>query len=92
MDKNRELELKYFARQYDKFHNIHPDCARMQRNAEKARQIEKAAETASTALYPWIMENVTKGKTFEQMRVPCGRVQFYRARSRFFNELDTLHN
>ena len=90
MDENRYCELKYLARQYDSFHRILPDQARMQRNAHKAAQIEAAARAASEDLYPWIMEAVTKGKAFEQMQVPCGRVQFYRARTRFFEMLNML--
>lgn len=90
MDENRYCELKYLARQYDSLHRILPDQARMQRNAHKVAQIEAAARAASDDLYPWVMEAVTKGKTFEQMQVPCGRSQFHKVRELFFKTLDTL--
>lgn len=87
---NRYKELKYLARQYDSFHAILPDSAKMRRNAEKAAKIEAAAQAASGDLYPWIMENVTKGKSFEKLNPPCGSGLFFKARRQFFEKLDAL--
>lgn len=56
--------------------------------ARRIRDIEQAANAADPSLSKYILSNVTRGVRFEEMPVPCGINQFYRARRRFFWELD----
>lgn len=56
--------------------------------AWKIAAIEQAAAAADPALCRYVLANVTRGQRYEDMPVPCGRNQFYRARQRFFVELD----
>lgn len=90
IDENRYNELKHYARQYTSFRKLRTDAETMRKNAHKAQQIEAAAHAASPELYPWIMENVTTGRSFAQLKPPCGSAQFFRARYRFFIELNAL--
>lgn len=46
--------------------------------------IEQTAIEAAGNLYPWILEAVTKGKSWEDIAPPCGINQFYVTRRRFF--------
>ena len=46
--------------------------------------IEQTAIEASGELYPWILQAVTAGLSWEYLRPPCGINQFYETRRRFF--------
>lgn len=58
------------------------------REARRIEAIEQAAVAADPELFRYILASVTRGISYERMSVPCGRRQFYDARSRFFWELD----
>ena len=86
MARERYFELLYFSRQYLKI---------KQRGsgdplAWRVPVIEEAARAAQEDLFPYLLENVTTGRTFEQMNPPCGRGTFFEARKRYFVELDRL--
>ena len=55
--------------------------------AATVREIEKAAVDADPRLYAYILANVTREATFEDLRPPCGRRQFFEARRRFYKNL-----
>ena len=55
--------------------------------ADNVREIERAAAEADPHLYPYILANVTQKATFEDMKPPCGRRQFFEARRRFYYNL-----
>lgn len=77
------MELKYICLQYAR--------DRQSGNAQKLKRaaaIEAAAEAADNALAPFILRNVTERRRYEEMPVPSGINQFFRARRRFFVELD----
>ena len=115
IDKNRYLELKYIARQYDAMIREEAKLRRgevdrpeggnqawrkpdptgnaamlvaMKSNMPRIRAIEEAARAAGAEIYSWLMRCVTRGETYEQLGPPCGQAQFYRARRRFYIELD----
>lgn len=46
--------------------------------------IEQTALEADSAIYQWLMKNVTEGIPYEWLNVPTGRRQFYEARRYFF--------
>lgn len=56
--------------------------------AEKIRAIEEAARTAAPGLYVEMLKCVTRGESYEKLKPPCGRGQFYAMRRQFFVELD----
>lgn len=56
--------------------------------AWKIAAIEQAAVCAAPGFSKQLLANVTRGRTWEELSPPCGRNQFYAARSRFFDELD----
>lgn len=58
--------------------------------ARRIGAIEQAARVADPSLSKYILSNVTRDVRYEEMPVPCGINQFYRARRRFFWELDQL--
>lgn len=58
--------------------------------ARRICAIEQAARVADPSLSKYILSNVTRDVRYEEMPVPCGINQFYRARRRFFWELDQL--
>ena len=60
--------------------------------ADDVREIEQAAAEADTQLYPFIMANVTQKATFEDLRPPCGRRQFFEARRKFYYNLAYITN
>lgn len=84
ISRNRYLELLYFSRQYAEYR-------RRSELAGYAEQIEAAAREAGEGLAPYILRNVTDGERYEYLAAPCGINQFYRARQRYFIELDRLH-
>lgn len=88
ISKNRYGELKYIAKQYDELQSLNKTPS--EGDIRKIQAIEVAAQAADSALFEWILQCVTAGKTFEQLNPPCGRVQFFRARTRFFIELNRL--
>lgn len=56
--------------------------------AWKIAAIEQAAAAADAGLCRHILDNVARGRTFEDMGPPCARNTFFAARARFFAELD----
>lgn len=56
--------------------------------AWKIAAIEQSAAAADPALCEYVLQNVTRGRRYEELDAPCGRNQFFRARRRFFEELD----
>lgn len=54
----------------------------------RVEAIESAAKAADRVLARYILRSVTEGKRFEFLCPPCGEKQFYRARMRFYIELD----
>lgn len=60
----------------------------MKSNAHKIKAIEESVQAAGPEIYTWLLRNVTRGETYEQLHPPCGRAQFYAAHRRFFAELD----
>lgn len=54
----------------------------------RAVLIDEAARAACEDLALYVLENTARGVTWERMRAPCCRNTFFRARSRFFGELD----
>ena len=82
----RYQELLYFSRQYLEIKQI----GDADRRAWRVPVIEKAARAAREDLFPYLLENVTTGRTYEQLNPPCGRNQFFDARKRYFVELDRL--
>ena len=119
ISKNRFLELKYIAMQYDAMVKAEKALRRgevdrqgsgnqtwrqsdptgnaaigiaMRSNAHRIRAIEEAVTAAGPGIYTWLLRNVTRGETYEKLGPPCGRVQFYAARRRFYMELDTRLN
>lgn len=49
--------------------------------------IEQAAVEADPHIYQYIIKNVTEGTSYEYLRAPCGRKQFYEKRRIFFKIL-----
>lgn len=54
---------------------------------EELAVIVQAAIGASAELYPFILDNVTRGVRFGLLRAPCGKNQFSAARARFYVNL-----
>ncbi len=57
--------------------------------------VKKAAHEANEILSPWLIESVTKGKSFDRIeydirlgQIPFGRTEFYGYRRRFYHLLD----
>lgn len=115
IDRNRYLELKYIARQYDsmvkaeaKLRNGEIDRKEggnrawrqsdptgnaavriaMASKADRIRAIEESAKAAGEGIVRELMLHVTRGIQYDKLNPPCGRAQFYRARRRFYIELD----
>lgn len=88
ISKNRYGELKYIAKQYDELRSL--GKVPSEGDMRKIQAIEAAARATDLDLCEWILQSVTAGKAFEQLNPPCGRVQFFRARTRFFIELNRL--
>lgn len=68
-----------------------------ERVREKMKLIEQAAIAADDVLYPYIIENVSTGLSYEIMmangkKPPCGINQFYDLRRKFFWFLDNMKN
>lgn len=78
-------ELRAIVRQYDEIRKAGTDGPLFWRLAV----IDAAAMAAADDLAPYVLANVAHGIPWEQMRAPCGRNTLYRARSRFFRELNT---
>ncbi|MCL2853650.1 MAG: hypothetical protein FWE20_11610 [Defluviitaleaceae bacterium] len=55
---------------------------------EKILLIEQTAQEADAELYPWILEAVTTGKSWEEVCPPCGIRQFRQLRRKFYTSLD----
>lgn len=71
--------------------NSSPTEIQALKNAKYAANIvlvENACKEASLPIWRFVLKNVTEGVTYENMRVPCGRRQFYEARRRVFEYLD----
>ncbi|RDY30305.1 hypothetical protein [Lachnotalea glycerini] len=49
--------------------------------------IEQSAIEANPYIYQYIIKNVTQGISYDYMKVPCGRRQFYESRRIFFKIL-----
>lgn len=54
------------------------------RLGENIELVEQTAIEACGTLYPWILKAVTQGFSWDVLQPPCGRVQFYQARRKFF--------
>lgn len=54
----------------------------------RAETIEAAAKATDRVLAKYILRSVTEGLRYEYLQPPCGEKQFYRARMRFYIELD----
>lgn len=83
ISEERYMELKYICLQY-----AHDRRSESIQKRERAAAVEEAAKAADYALAPFIMRNVTERRRYEEMQVPSGINQFFRARRRFFVELD----
>lgn len=86
ISRERYRELLHFSRQYREIRQR----GEADPLAWRVPVIERAAAAADEFLAPYILENVTTGRTFEQMTAPCGRGQFFQARRRYFAELDSI--
>lgn len=84
--RERYFELLYFSRQYLKIKQRGPGDPL----AWRVPVIEEAARAAREDIFPYLLENVTTGRTFEQISPPCGHGQFFAARRQYFIELDRL--
>ena len=64
------------------------------RDAVRVNTIEQAAVAADPAVCRFILRNVTRGVSYDQMaaaaRIPCGREAFYALRRKFFWLLDQM--
>lgn len=101
-DKYRRLDAKMHQGEYDQptkgnGHWSQPDPTGNRavmlagnRYAQRVKAIEAAAKAASPALAWHIIQNVARGKTYEQLMPPCGQRQWTEAKRRFFAELDAL--
>ena len=56
---------------------------------DKIRLIEQTAKEADPDLYPWLLEAVTTGKSWDELCPPCGIRQFRQLRRKFYTILDT---
>lgn len=83
ISEERYMELKYIALQYSENKK-----SKDKRRRGKAAAVEAAAEAAEPSLAKYVMLNVTEKQRFEEMPVPAGINQFFRARRMFFVELD----
>lgn len=79
----RYMELKGIALQY-----AENKKSKDKHRRGKAAAVEAAAEAAEPSLAKYVMMNVTEKQRFEEMPVPAGINQFFRARRMFFVELD----
>lgn len=79
-------ELRAIVRQYDEIRKAGPTGPLFWRLAA----IDEAARMACADLAPYVMANVARGVTWEQMRAPCCRNTFYMARARFFGVLNEI--
>ena len=86
ISRERYQELLHFSRQYLEI----KQRGDADRHAWRVPVIEEAARAAREDLFPYLLENVTTGRTYEQMNPPCGRNLFFEARKRYFVELDRL--
>lgn len=57
---------------------------RNEKHIQEIRMIEEAAREADKELYPYILQAVTSGTSYDYMDVPAGRRKFYEARRKFF--------
>ena len=78
-------ELRAIVRQYDEIRKAGADGPLFWRLAV----IDAAALSAADNLAPYVLANVVRGETWERLRAPCGRRQFYELRRLFFGELNT---
>ena len=85
IDKERYMELKYVCLQY-----AANKTSKDERRRNKAAAVEMAAQAASPALARYIVRNVTERTRYEEMPVPAGINQFFRARRQFFVFLNEL--
>ena len=85
ISEERFMELKYVCLQYAANRKSGDE-----RRRNKAAAVEMAAEAASPALAKYIVRNVTEKTRYEEMPVPAGVNQFFRARRQFFVFLDEL--
>lgn len=58
--------------------------------ARRVNAIEQAAMLADRSICKYIIKSVSLGLSYDRLipQCPCGRAQFYRARRKFFRELD----
>lgn len=77
MSRERHLELLHLSRQY-------PSGLQ----GGRMQAVEEAAQEACSGMESAILANVSRGLTYEQIRPPCGRNQFFEARQRYFMVLD----
>ena len=87
ISKRRYQELVWFARGYDEYG---ADDRRRSETGWKVAAIERAAMIAAPEYCRELLKNVTGDMSWEVIQPPCGRVQFYAARRRFFAALDEI--
>lgn len=91
LKKEKYLELKYFCLQYKDMTKATGVCGRTARSSKvNAAIIEHIAEQVAPDIKTYLLENVTTGKSWEKLRPPCGRRQFYAKREDFFVELSKI--
>lgn len=83
--KERQKELEYFCLQYNEKIRLSNSNTP---EGRKAKVDVAIIDNIASLVYPeiknYLVENVSTGKTWEQMHPPCGRRQFYEARKNFF--------
>ena len=88
----RYAELKSICRQYREMRrDIHVGWPDGNSLVKKWRvgAIEKAAEDAGgNEIGAALLKNVTEGKSYAELRPPCGERQFYQMRTALFLKLD----
>lgn len=82
-------EMLYFCRQYHEKRQAlawkRGSGARLDKLRRDVEAIEQAALAAAEDLYPYLIDNVTRGTAYELLGIPQGRRQFYYGcRRRFF--------
>lgn len=60
---------------------------RIDKLSKENELIEQAAIQADPYIYQYIIKNVTEGTSYEYLRAPCGRRQFYEKRRLFYKIL-----
>lgn len=91
LSKERYKELEYFCLQYNYKKQIkNKDSAEGRKARIDIGIINHVATIVSSELAKYIVENVSTGKSWEQIAPPCGRRQFYFLRRKFFYLLSKI--